>query len=122
MGVGIGGGGKHSGRICALAQKQGRPRAETKVDSNRAWFWLLHQAGDENMKTFPIRIRLAAWYSAILAISLVAFAVVGYLAMRHSVRVTLDAALQQHIEGVRAIIAEDAPQGLGALEDEFQEY
>jgi len=74
------------------------------------------------MSTLPIRIRLAAWYSGILAISLGAFAMAGYAGMRHSVRVTLDAALQQHIEGVRAILAEDAPQGLPALEDELMEY
>ena len=74
------------------------------------------------MKLTSIRARLAAWYSLILAFSLCTFGGTGYLAMRHSIRVTLDAGLEQRIEGVRAIIAQDAPQGFAALQDEIFEY
>lgn len=74
------------------------------------------------MRKLPIRARLAVWYWAILALSLGTFAAAGYLAMKRSVRITMDAALAQHVEGVRAILVEDAPQGMAALKDELQEY
>ncbi|MGH9757657.1 MAG: sensor histidine kinase [Candidatus Acidiferrales bacterium] len=74
------------------------------------------------MKPLSIRVRLTAWYSIILALSLAVFGGVAFLAMRHSIHATVDAGLRQRIEGVRSIIAEDEPQGLAALQDEFREY
>jgi signal transduction histidine kinase len=74
------------------------------------------------MKPNSIRARLAAWYSLILALSLCTFGGTGYLAMRHSNRVTLDGGLEQRIEGIRAIISQDAPKGHAALEDEIYEF
>ena len=74
------------------------------------------------MKPNSIRARLAAWYSLILALSLCTFGGTGYLAMRHSNRVTLDGGLEQRIEGIRAIILQDAPKGHAALEDEIYEF
>jgi heavy metal sensor kinase len=74
------------------------------------------------VKSLSIRARLDTWYSSILAVSLCTFGAAAYLAMSHSIRITMDSALAQHLEGVRAILAEDAPQGLAALKDELQEY
>ena len=74
------------------------------------------------MKSLSIRARLDTWYSSILALSLCTFGGAAYLAMSRSIHVTMDSGLKQHVEGVRAILAEDAPQGLAALKDELQEY
>ena len=74
------------------------------------------------MKSLSIRARLDAWYSSILALSLCTFGGAAYLAMSHSIHVAMDSGLRQHLEGVRAILAEDAPKGLAALKDELQEY
>ena len=74
------------------------------------------------MKSLSIRVRLTAWYSLILALSLAVFGGVAYLAMRHSIHATVDAGLRQRIEGLRSIIIEDGPHGLAALQDEIREY
>jgi heavy metal sensor kinase len=74
------------------------------------------------VKSLSIRARLDTWYSVILALSLCTFGAAAYWAMSRSIRVTMDSGLKQHLEGVRAILQEDAPQGLAALKDELQEY
>ncbi len=74
------------------------------------------------MRTPGIRLRLTAWYSLILALSLCAFGGAAYFAMKGSIRATVNAGLRQRLEGVRAIIQEDAPSGPAALEDELREY
>ena len=73
------------------------------------------------MKTISIGARLTAWYSLILAVSLCLFGTLAYFAMSHSIRLTLDAELNQRIQAVRDIIQADAPSGEAALEDEFGE-
>ena len=74
------------------------------------------------MKPPSIRARLTAWYSLILALSLVLFGGVAYFAMRHSIHSTIDSGIRQRIEGLRSIIIEDGPHGLPALQDEIREY
>ncbi|HEV7967691.1 MAG TPA: ATP-binding protein [Candidatus Acidoferrales bacterium] len=63
------------------------------------------------MITLPIRLRLTAWYFAVLAIVLSAFGVSGYFAMRHSIRQTVDEELQIRAEGVRQLIERDIQRG-----------
>lgn len=74
------------------------------------------------MKSPGIRLRLTAWYSLILALSLCAFGSSAYFAMRHSIRASLNAGLRERFEGVRRIVNEDAPEGPAALMDELREY
>jgi heavy metal sensor kinase len=74
------------------------------------------------MKALGIRLRLTALYSLILALSLCLFGSGAYFAMKGSIRGTVNAELRQRLEGVRQIIAEDAPHGPAALEDELREY
>ena len=72
------------------------------------------------MMTLPIRLRLTAWYFAVLAVVLSAFGIIGYFAMRHSIRKTVDEELQVRAEGVHQLIEqtiqrgakEDLPEGL----------
>ena len=63
------------------------------------------------MMTLPIRLRLTAWYFAILAVVLSAFGVSAYLAMRHSIRKTVDEELQIRAEGVHQLIERDIQRG-----------
>ena len=63
------------------------------------------------MMTLPIRLRLTAWYFAVLAVVLSAFGVSAYLEMRHSIRRTVDEELQIRAEGVRQLIERDIQRG-----------
>jgi heavy metal sensor kinase len=74
------------------------------------------------MRAIPVRIRLTAWYSLILALSLGVFGTAAYLAMSHSIRSSIDAGLRRRVQGIRGIIARTAPEGLVALNDELNEY
>src|SRR5579872_3980648 len=72
------------------------------------------------MITLPIRVRLAAWYFAVLAVVLTAFGITAYIEMRHSIRQTVDEELQARAEGVHQLIErtiqrnakQDLPEGL----------
>jgi heavy metal sensor kinase len=74
------------------------------------------------MKWPGIRGQLTAWYSLILALSLAAFCCVAYFAMVYSSRETVQSELSERTEGVRAIIAQDAPEGRAGLMDELREF
>jgi len=63
------------------------------------------------MMRLPIRLRLTAWYFAILAVVLSSFGVSAYFAMRHSIRQTVDEELQVRSEGVRQLIERDIQRG-----------
>jgi heavy metal sensor kinase len=70
------------------------------------------------MMTLPIRLRLTAWYFAVLAVVLSAFGVSAYLEMRHSIRKTVDEELQIRAEGVHQLIVRTIQRG---AEDDLQE-
>src|ERR1700733_4566007 len=70
------------------------------------------------MLTLPIRIRLTAWYFAVLAVVLSAFGVSAYLEMRHSIRRTVDEELEIRAEGVHQLIERAIQRG---AEDDLQE-
>jgi heavy metal sensor kinase len=63
------------------------------------------------MITLPIRLRLTAWYFAILAVVLSAFGISAYFAMRHSIRQTVDEELEIRAEGVHQLIERDIQKG-----------
>jgi heavy metal sensor kinase len=74
------------------------------------------------MKSLPIRVRLTAWYSLILALCLGVSGSIAYFAMSHSINAAIDAGLRQRLDGIRTIIVRTAPQGKAALVDELMEY
>ncbi|HEX3376000.1 MAG TPA: ATP-binding protein [Candidatus Acidoferrales bacterium] len=75
------------------------------------------------MMTLPIRLRLTAWYFAVLAVVLPAFGVTGYLAMRHSIRQTVDEELQVRAEGVHQLIERNVQRGAkGDLPEGLREH
>ncbi len=75
------------------------------------------------MMTLPIRLRLTAWYFAVLAVVLSAFGVGAYLEMRHSIHRTVDEELQIRADGVRQMIARTIQRGEeDELQDELREH
>ena len=60
------------------------------------------------MTSLPLRIRITAWYFAVLATGFCAFGVVAYYAMRGSILETVDENLQDQIQGVRELIERDS--------------
>src|SRR5688572_6552880 len=75
------------------------------------------------MRRRSIRFRLAVWYSAVLALALVAFGVVFWIAVRHVLFRTVDDTLRDRVEGVRTFMNHQ----IGALSveeirDEFKEH
>jgi two-component system, OmpR family, heavy metal sensor histidine kinase CusS len=74
------------------------------------------------LKPLPIRTRLTALYSLVLMLSLCVFGGIAYFAMRASIRSTVTDELEERLDGVRDIIAEEGIHGTAALEDEFHEY
>ena len=75
------------------------------------------------MITLPIRLRLTAWYFAILAVVLSAFGISAYLEMRHSIHRTVDEELQIRAEGVHQLIERTIQRGAeGDLEEGLREH
>jgi heavy metal sensor kinase len=75
------------------------------------------------MMTLPIRLRLTAWYFAVLAVVLSAFGVSAYLEMRHSIHKTVDEELVIRAEGVHQLIDRDIQRGhKDDLPDGLQEH
>jgi two-component system, OmpR family, heavy metal sensor histidine kinase CusS len=70
------------------------------------------------MMTLPIRLRLTAWYFAVLAVVLSAFGLSAYFEMRHSIHRTVDEELRARTEGVRQLIERNVARG---DEDNLQE-
>jgi heavy metal sensor kinase len=57
------------------------------------------------MSSLPFRLRLTAWYFAVLAVGISLFGVVAYYAMRGSILDTVDETLQDQAQGVRDLMA-----------------
>jgi len=75
------------------------------------------------MITLPIRLRLTAWYFAVLAVVLSAFGIGAYLEMRHSIHKTVDEELQIRAEGVHQLMQRTIQRGeQDELQDELREH
>ena len=74
------------------------------------------------MKSFPIRLRLTASYSVVLAVVLSLFRLSAYFTMRDSIHQTVDDALQDRHVGVRGLIERTSPYGTDDLQRELREH
>src|ERR1700680_1277852 len=74
------------------------------------------------MNSFPIRVRLTAWYSGVLAVVLSAFGLSAYLEMRNSIHQTVDESLQVRIRAVRGLIERTSPYGADDIRRELREH
>jgi heavy metal sensor kinase len=74
------------------------------------------------MKSFPIRLRLTASYSVVLAVVLSVFGLSAYFAMRGSIHETVDEALRDRLKGVRGLIERTSPFGTDDLQRELRQH
>src|SRR6266566_8554498 len=74
------------------------------------------------MKSFPIGVRLTAWYFGILAVVLSLFSLTAYFAMRNSIYRTVDQELRVRMEGVRRLIERTARYEPDDLRRELREH
>src|SRR5713101_5457464 len=74
------------------------------------------------MKSFPIRVRLTAWYFVVLAVILSLFGLIAYFAMRSSIHRTVDEELRTRLQGVRQLMERTARYGVEDLQRELREH
>jgi heavy metal sensor kinase len=74
------------------------------------------------MRSFPIGVRLTAWYFGILAAVLSLFSLTAYFAMRNSVYRAVDQELLARMEGVRRLIERTARYEPEDLRRELREH
>src|SRR6266446_8765948 len=74
------------------------------------------------MKSFPIRVRLTAWYSVVLGVTLSLFGLIAYFAMRSSIHRTVDEELRTRMDGIHRLIDRTARYGAEDLQRELREH
>jgi heavy metal sensor kinase len=74
------------------------------------------------VNSFPIRVRLTAWYFVVLGVILSLFGLIAYFAMRASIHRTVDEELRTRMEGVRRLIDRTAKYGTEDLQRELREH
>jgi heavy metal sensor kinase len=71
----------------------------------------------------PIRLRLAAWYSAVVALTLIGFAFGMYLAIQAAIHTAVDNELASRLKGIHTFLWRHLPWQSGKeLLQEFQEH
>ena len=93
-----------------------------QIDPDRVRRGLHHSSGFEDMRPFPIRVKLTAWYLAILAFAFAAFGGAAFIAMRPSIETSVDESLQDRADGIRELIERVLPEGRERLEVELREH
>lgn len=74
------------------------------------------------MKQLPIRLKLTAWYFAVLAVTLALFGGIAYFAMQESIEATVDESLRDRAHGIRELMTRVVPEGTERVADELREH
>lgn len=74
------------------------------------------------MKRLPIRLKLTAWYVAILLASLSLFGIAAFVAMRKGIEKSVDENLEGQADGVAEVMGRVLQEGPGRLQDELREH
>src|SRR5215475_9630171 len=74
------------------------------------------------MKPISIRLRLAAWYVAVLLASLTLFGVAAFLAMRQGIEKSVDESLEGQAAGVEEVMGRVLREEPARLQDELREH
>ena len=61
------------------------------------------------MRQLPIRVRLAAWYFAVLGVTFAAFALLAYFEMGNSIRKGMDEELRDRLRGFQQLLLNEGP-------------
>jgi two-component system, OmpR family, heavy metal sensor histidine kinase CusS len=74
------------------------------------------------MRPLPIRVKLTAWFSAVLAVTFALFGAAAFFAMQRSIETTVDESLIDRAAGIQELmerVLAEGPEGLG---DELREH
>ena len=74
------------------------------------------------MRPLPIRVKLTAWYFAVLAATFALFGAVAFFAMRKSIETTVDESLRDRAAGVEELMERVLPDGPERLGEELGEH
>ncbi len=74
------------------------------------------------MKQLPIRLKLTAWYFAVLGVTLTLFGGIAYFAMQESIEATVDESLRDQAHGIRELMTQFLPEGTERVADELREH
>ncbi len=74
------------------------------------------------MRPLPIRVKLTAWYFAVLAATFALFGVVAFLAMQKSIDRTVDENLRDRVSDVQELMTHVAREDPERLADELREH
>jgi len=74
------------------------------------------------MKPISIRLRLTAWYVAVLLASLALFGIAAFLAMRKGIEKSVDESLEGQAAGVEELIERVVREDPARLQDELREH
>jgi heavy metal sensor kinase len=71
------------------------------------------------MTSLPLRIKITAWYFAVLATGFSLFGVIAFYVMRSSIHETVDENLQDQMQGIRVLMERAASRGRSELAHEL---
>jgi len=63
------------------------------------------------MRPLPIRVKLTAWYFAVLAATFALFGTIAFFAMRKSIETTVDESLRDRASGIQELMERVLPEG-----------
>jgi hypothetical protein len=74
------------------------------------------------MKAIPVRLKLTAWYVAVLLASLSLFAITAFVAMRKGIEKSVDENLEGEVSGVQEVMGRVLQTDPARLPDELREH
>lgn len=74
------------------------------------------------MRPLSIRVRLTAWYLAVLITTIAIFGAAAFLAMRKGIDVSVDEGLEDRARAIGRLVQEALPEGQEALANELREH
>jgi heavy metal sensor kinase len=74
------------------------------------------------LRPLPIRIKLTAWYIAVLTVTFCAFGAIAFFAMRKSIEATVDEDLRGRAKGIQELMERALPKGQERLADVLREH
>jgi len=69
----------------------------------------------------PLRLRITAWYFAVLVVAFASFAWISDLGFQHSIETTVNDASRANLESIQNILLRTAPEGIARVNDELNE-
>jgi heavy metal sensor kinase len=74
------------------------------------------------VKPLPIRLKLTAWYFAMLITTIAVFGIAAFLAMQRGIDTSVDEGLRDQASAIEKLMGRTLPQGAEKLDNELREY